>query len=121
MSKTTAVITAAALSLPLLALAACGSQTAPHAAITPSAPAAQVKATPAGPQGFQVPSNLQKSLRRQMNKKARKAGYSLRVTSVTCVEQSRQKATCLAEFSDDVPASTIHVVISADGMTFVSS
>jgi hypothetical protein len=118
----TATTAAVTLSLPLLALAACGSQGAPVQPAATSAaasPARQVTTAPPGPQGFQVPSVLQHSIKHQMNAKARKHGYSFRVTSVTCVEQGRQKATCLAEFSDGT-STTIYVAISADGSTYVS-
>lgn len=101
----------------VLALAACGSQTPPTP--TPASPAAKTSA-PSGPQGWQIASNLQRSLKRQMNAKVRKEGASFRAKSVTCVEQGRQKATCLAVWTDGT-SSTVHVVISADGTTYVSS
>jgi hypothetical protein len=103
-------------SIAVLALAACGSQNAPTSA--PASPAAKL-AAPTGPQGWQIASNLQHSLKHQMNAKARKEGASFRAKSVTCIEQGRQKATCLALWTDET-STTVNVVISADGTTYVS-
>lgn len=66
-----------------------------------------------------MPSALQSSLRHQMNKNLRKDDLSVRVKGVTCVEEGRQKAECLAE-STDGTSENISVVISADGDTYVS-
>lgn len=114
---TAALITTATLPL----VAACGSQPAAvSSTASPPAPARQAKATPSGPQGYQVASTLERVLKHKMNRRARKAGYPIRASSVTCVEQGRQKATCLVVWRGGADNSTVHVVISADGQTFVS-
>jgi 2-polyprenyl-6-methoxyphenol hydroxylase-like FAD-dependent oxidoreductase len=107
------ILIAAACLLP--ALAACGSQAAP------SRPAARPEPSPSssGPQGYQVAVNLQRSLKQQMDAKARRLHVGYRVRSVLCIEQGRQKATCLAKFTDG-SSEDLDVVIAADGMSYVT-
>lgn len=109
-------IPAVAVALSAVPLAACGS--APAAQSPAAASAAATHA--AGPQGYQIPGNLEASLRRQMDRKARRGGYVFRVRSVTCVEQGLQKATCLAVFTRGGGSVNVSVAISADGLTYVS-
>jgi hypothetical protein len=100
----------------LLVLAGCGSAAAP--APPAASPAARTTRS-AGPQGFQIPSVLQSSMRHQIDKKLRKVDPGTRVTSIQCVMEGRQRAECVADFSDGESTSDA-VVISADGDGYVT-
>jgi hypothetical protein len=104
-----------AAALAVLALAGCGTTA------TPAGPAVPAKKTsrPAGPQGYQVSSALQSSLWHQLNRKLRKDDPGTQVKDVQCVEEGRQHAECVADFSDGTSES-LSVVISADGGAYVT-
>lgn len=72
-----------------------------------------------GPVGFNDPVRLSADVQSEMNLRAAERNYDFTVTSVDCIKEQAHDFTCHVEYNDG-DSSTLSVVVSADGQTWIS-